>query len=641
MLRKARLVLSASGCFIPSKSVNKFYCDMQRKCMVLNNSLRFSSLGAFSTQAETSSFSLDQSAADSQTDASARSKEIASITNEQLFRKYVQVNSKMSVNDASSLLHRLWLLNKSGEISDSKQLVNEEANAGLLLTLKEACHRLSHLTLISALDYCLQLGVGSRHATVETMENEILWRVKKLNPIALLRLVYIQTNFKETKIQEKVLSESISVLRSKKEEIQKPSEILRALLAPEGKIPLEVRSFLEERCVDLSDLLTQDECVKLIRNLAQLKRRNMTLLKCLSARLESIEEDLPLNKAVDIGYAFASLSFHKEGGMLKIMKSLLNRRRGNALNVKTVCNFFTIFGQLRYRDDVVLNILYNELLRNDAQTFALSDYAAFVLTYSRLNYSCEEFDDMFDKAGDFFVKNISEFKPKQLLDCVAALADLGKARKELLAAVLDKGISYFMGKETVPAKIHAIRCKFANIAAYAALEHGISCSKDCFLSKAEELVIPRGREKLVDLIRRSLNSYAPKNKYLSYESGFELGYYTACEILVNEIGQPLPLKVNKLVKIEPGAAIVGDEENCYRVMLFGWDYNDVTWPNSKLIGPNARCVENYRKLGYVPVEISYRDFSVLSTEVSRIQHLKHKIEEAVKEIHRLGTASKQ
>lgn len=511
------------------------------------------------------------------------------------------------------------------KIDFKKDLESDEDFTKLLKILEKGIPQLSPSALLDGLKSLLNLGIDSNSYLIQSLENEVLWNVRKVSMPLLLSIVVFQAKHQHTDLQRKVLRESVETVQRRWVEVRGVKDI-QVIYNHHGVFNLEFISRIDDRTIELAEEMSYTDLSRLLCTLATVKRRVTPVLRSLAFHMARQSDRLPPKQLSNVLYAMNSLSFPDPLLLEKIANDFVSQ--GNAIDKPTVVGgILTCMGQMRWRNTSMLEIL-SEWVENHVNICRTSDIAAMVLTLASVSYTPTNIDSLF-KAIIPKLTSVTINRETAWLDVVWSLSVLGKATEEHIASVLNPS---FVSKIPSAAQHQrtGIKLKLLNINAVARLSMPAYKGPFLDLSDFKDVIITQGRHELMlaKHVQTMLHNFLPPPKYIRENIQTNMGIFVDAELSVGKDGKPIP--------IEDFTTNFGEKESskqlpegAQKLAMFIWDYRDYTIGSQELTGINRLAMELVRKHDYKIVQIPYYEYNMKAKTIKNVQYLESKTKEAV------------
>ncbi|XP_013793019.1 protein TBRG4-like [Limulus polyphemus] len=535
----------------------------------------------------------------------------------------VVVGNNITPNRAVTLLSELSKLTLSNQ-AKFEDFSNDHRFKVLCNTLGNNCNQLTHLGLITGLRSVLVLGFSPDSFIVQSLENEILWKARKMNLKALSICLHFHINFQESDLQKKVVKTLVQTIQKRYFEISDGTDVLK-LLEQASNFSEDFMTKIEDRALELAGNLSIEELNKLLCLLAELNRRPTPLLRALVFHMNQSQEKLSLKQMINTLYALNKLNFPDSSCLQKISSEVLVEVV-NLDKVSVISALLTSLGHLRWKHPALLEACGERLLKYSDKCRP-QEWVAYLLTLAKVNYIPENPGPIFSLISSELVqKNIPD--SAVWLDIVWSLAILGRATESHLRSVLSPSFYQpLIGMGTF--RSYSSKMKLLNLNAVATLE--ITTCPPIINEPALEDISPPATPDTKSVnksVLEALNNFVPRGKFMATNLSTTMGCIIDAEFIVNKDGKPQPI-VDYGVQAGFNSDTKPVPADCYRIALLVWDFKDLTMHSQDVIGVNALNIRLLTKLGYTVVQVLHSEFNLLTTTVKKVQYLQQKIAEVL------------
>ncbi|XP_047472466.1 FAST kinase domain-containing protein 4-like isoform X2 [Penaeus chinensis] len=495
----------------------------------------------------------------------------------------------------------------------------------LLKTIEKGIAQLSPSALLEGLKSLLNLGMDSNTYLIQSLENEVLWNIRKVSMPLLLSIVVFQVKHQHTDLQRKVLRESVETVQRRWVEIRGVKDI-QVIYNHHEVFNLEFISRIDDRTIELAEEMSYTDLSRLFCTFATAKRRVTPVLRSLAFHMARQSDRLPPKQLSNVLYAMNSLSFPDPLLLEKIANDFVSQ--ANSIDRPAIVGgILTCMGQMRWRNTSMLEIL-SEWVENNSDVCRTSDIAALVLTLASVSYTPTNIDSVF-KAIIPKLTSVTINKETAWLDVVWSLSVLGKATEEHIASVLNPS---FVSKIPSAAQHQrtGIKLKLLNINAVARLNMPTYKGPFLDLSDFKDVIITQGRHELMlaKNVQTMLHNFLPPPKYIRENIQTNMGIFVDVELAVAKDGKPIPIEdfttnFGEKVSSKPLP------EGAQKLAMFIWDYRDYTIGSQELTGINRLAMELVRKHDYNIVQVPYYEYNMKAKTIKNVQYLEGKTKEAV------------
>lgn len=148
----------------------------------------------------------------------------------------------------------------------------------------------------------------------------------------------------------------------------------------------------DDEAAKLVASITLPQMVKVMKSLAQRKRRSTPLLRSLAYNMSSKEQILDLKQCADVLYAMASLSFPDPVLIAKICDDIQAGMKEPLEKSSVVGSIITSLALLKYREPSLLDAIADWLLKNQ-DVCRSQDINSVIMSLASLNYTPPEIEN--------------------------------------------------------------------------------------------------------------------------------------------------------------------------------------------------------------------------------------------------------
>ncbi|NXN42608.1 FAKD4 protein, partial [Rhinoptilus africanus] len=503
----------------------------------------------------------------------------------------------LNSNQASLIISQLSRL--AAEKKLETESILQDARFQQLISITDSqISQVWNNTLVNLLKSLYSLGMDSSRREMQSVEQEVLWRLRRLTfrQLASLAEFLAVRQGKESKL----LNEVIKKLELRWTELEGTRSVV-TLMAKVGHVSPALMDRLEDKALELAEQFNPDDIQKIMLALAYQNRRCVPLLRALSYHLIQKHPELSLNILMDLIFAYGKLNFHQPQVFQKIATDL--HPHVAAMTPVEVTRCIRSFALLKWLSLPLCEAIAQYALDNTKQ-LSVTHLCSIILSFARLNFQPSGNEDFFNMVHEELQDQLDNLEPHGLTDLVWSLCVLQQARAPYLQRVLAPQFhTRIRGDQSL--KAQNLRLKLMHINAAARLES--PDYRGPFLP-AEMLsaVEPAGEK--VTLLQSSLRE-ALAGVLGSRDNGrFDVrtiyGWQIDAEMVVNNENKPLPLKdfaAPHLLRSEgtkplpPGAR---------RVAFLRWEFPNFSNRSKDLLGRYAMARRHVQAAGFLVVDVS-------------------------------------
>ncbi|NXN53457.1 FAKD4 protein, partial [Rynchops niger] len=506
----------------------------------------------------------------------------------------------LNSNQASLIITQLSRLTAEKKL-ETESILQDERFQQLVGITDSQISQVWNNTLVNLLKSLYSLGMDSSRREMQSVEQEVLWRLRRLTfrQLASLAEFLVVKQGKESKL----LNEVIKKLELRWTELEGTRTVVM-LMAKVGHISPTLMDRLEDKALELAEQFNPDDIRKIILALAYQNRRCVPLLRALSYHLIQKHPELSLNILMDLIFAYGKLNFHQPQVFQKIATDL--HPHVSTMKPVEVTRCIRSFALLKWLSLPLSEAIAQYALDNTKQ-LSVAHLCNIILSFARLNFQPSGSEDFFNMVHEELQDQLDNLEPHLLTDLVWSLCVLQQAKAPYLQQVLAPEFrARIRGDQSL--KAQNLQLKLIHINAAAKLES--PDYRGPFLP-AEMLNVAEPAGEKVTLLQNSLRE-ALAGVLGSRDNGrFDVrtiyGWQIDAEMVVNNENKPLPLKdfaAPHLLRSEgtkplpPGAR---------RVAFLRWEFPNFSNRSKDLLGRYVMARRHIQAAGFLVVDVSSRE----------------------------------
>ncbi|XP_063180273.1 FAST kinase domain-containing protein 4 [Chroicocephalus ridibundus] len=528
----------------------------------------------------------------------------------------------LNSNQASLIITQLSRLAAEKKL-ETESILQDERFQQLIGITDDQISQVWNNTLVNLLKSLYSLGVDSSRREMQSVEQEVLWRLRRLTFRQLASLAEFLA-VKQGK-ESKLLNEVIKKLELRWTELEGTRTVV-TLMAKVGHISPTLMDRLEDKALELAEQFNLDDIRKITLALAYQNRRCVPLLRALSYHLIQKHPELSLNILMDLIFAYGKLNFHQPQVFQKIATDL--HPHISTMTPVEVTRCIRSFALLKWLSLPLSEAIAQYALDNTRQ-LSVAHLCSIILSFARLNFQPSGSEDFFNMVHEELQDQLDNLEPHLLTDLVWSLCVLQQAKAPYLQRVLAPEFhARIRGDQSL--KAQNLRLKLIHINAAAKLES--PDYRGPFLP-AEMLNVAEPAGEKVTLLQSSLRD-ALAGVLGSRDNGrFDVrtiyGWQIDAEMVVNNENKPLPLKdfaAPHLLRSEgtkplpPGAR---------RVAFLRWEFPYFSNRSKDLLGRYVMARRHVQAAGFLVVDVPHYEFLELKLERQRTAYLRDKLSKAM------------
>ncbi|XP_074757154.1 FAST kinase domain-containing protein 4 isoform X2 [Athene noctua] len=485
--------------------------------------------------------------------------------------------------------------------------------------------QISHVwnnTLVNLLRSLYSLGMDRSRREMQSVEQEVLWRLRRLTFRQLSSLAEALA-IKQGK-ESKLLNEVIRKLELRWTELEGTRTVV-ALMGKIGHISPALMDRLEDKALELAEQFNPDDIRKVTLTLAYQNRRCVPLLRALSYHLIQKHPELSLNVLMDLIFAYGKLNFHQPQVFQKIATDL--HPHVASMTPVEVTRCIRSFALLKWLSLPLFEAIAQYALDN-AKQLSVSHLCSIILSFARLNFQPSSSEDFFNMVHEELQGQLASLEPHLLTDVVWSLCVLQQAKAPYLHCVLAPDFHTQIQGDESP-KAQNLRLKLIHINAAAKLE---SPDYQGPFLPSEMLVAAEPAEERVTLLQSSLRE-ALTRVLGSRENGrldvrTRYGWQLDAEMVVNSENKPLPVKDFAAPHLLHSEGTKPLPPGARRVAFLRWEFPSFSNRSKDLLGRYVMARRHVQAAGFLVVDVPHYEFLELKLERQRVAYLKDKLNKA-------------
>ncbi|NXU22120.1 FAKD4 protein, partial [Thalassarche chlororhynchos] len=503
----------------------------------------------------------------------------------------------LNSNQASLIITQLSRLAAEKKL-ETESILHDKRFQQLISITDSQISQVWNNTLVNLLKSLYSLGMDSNRREMQSVEQEVLWRLRRLTFKQLASLAEFLA-VKQGK-ESKLLNEVIKKLELRWTELEGTRTVV-TLMGKVGHVSPALMDRLEDKALELAEQFNPDDIRKITLALAYQNRRCVPLLRALSYHLIQKHSELSLNVLMDLIFAYGKLNFHQPQVFQKIATDL--HPHVSTMTPVEVTRCIRSFALLKWLSLPLFEAIAQYALDNTKQ-LSVTHLCSIILSFARLNFQPSGTEDFFNMVHEELQSQLDSLEPHLLTDLVWSLCVLQQAKAPYLQRVLAPNFhARIRGDQSL--KAQNSRLKLIHINAAAKLE---SPDYQGPFLPVEMLspVEPAGEK--VTLLQSSLRE-ALVGVMGSRDNGrFDVrtiyGWQIDAEMVVNSENKPLPLKdfaASHLLHSEgtkplpPGAR---------RVAFLRWEFPNFSNRSKDLLGRYAMARRHVQAAGFLVVDVT-------------------------------------
>ncbi|NWS64840.1 FAKD4 protein, partial [Chunga burmeisteri] len=503
----------------------------------------------------------------------------------------------LNSNQASLIITQLSRLAAEKKL-ETESILRDKRFQQLIGVMDSQISHVWNNTMVNLLKSLYSLGMDSDSREMQSVEQEVLWRLRRLTFRQLASLAEFLA-VKQGK-ESKLLNEVVKKLELRWTELEGTRTVV-TLLGKVGHISPTLMDRLEDKALELAEQFSPDDIRKIMLALAYQNRRCVPLLRALSYHLIQKHSELSLNTLLDLIFAYGKLNFHQPQVFQKIATDL--HPHVSTMTPVEVTRCIRSFALLKWLSLPLFEAIAQYTLDNTKQ-LSVPHLCSIILSFARLNFQPSGSEDFFNMVHEELQSQLDSLDPHLLTDLVWSLCVLQQAKAPYLRRVLAPDFhAQIRGDRSL--KAQNLWLKLIHINAAAKLESP-DYRGPFLLAEMLSMAEPAGEK--VTLLQSSLRE-ALAGVLGSRDNGrFNVrtiyGCHIDAELVVNSENKPLPLKdfaaphllhSEGTKRLPPGAR---------RVAFLRWEFPNFSNRGKDLLGRYAMARRHIQAAGFLVVDVS-------------------------------------
>ncbi|NXM26702.1 FAKD4 protein, partial [Oxyruncus cristatus] len=472
----------------------------------------------------------------------------------------------------------------------------------LLDTLDGQISQVWNTTLVQVLRALPVLGLPRTGRQVRSVEQEVLWRLRRLPLRQLVQLAEHLAGHRDSPLLPEVLRK----LELRWTELEGTRTVV-TLMAKVGHLAPTLMERLEDKALELAEQLDVDEIRRMAVALALQQRRCVPLLRALSYHLLQKPPELGLPVLTDLLFAYSKLNFQQPQVLHRL--SLELQPHVGALTAAQVTRCARSFAALRWLSRPLAEGIAQYSLDN-TRDMSVAHLCGIVVSFARLNFQPSSGEEFFTMLHEQLQGQVQQLDPHVLTDVVWSLCVLQQARAPYLRQVLAPEFHTHLRGDASP-RAQSSWLKLVHINATARLE--APGYQGPFLppevpggdgdglkdrDKAKATPLQRG-------LREALPGALGGRDLGRYDVRTVFGWDIDAEVVLDSDNKPLPVGDFTAPHLSHSEGTKPLPPGAKRVAFLCWELPQFSSRGRELLGRGALARRHLRRAGFLLVEVSW------------------------------------
>lgn len=535
-------------------------------------------------------------------------------------------------NQAACALKHWSLLMLKANRKFKNELPELMMDPRLLDMMDTVSQRVSHVwnsSLVSVLQAFWLMGLPSTNAVLNSVQTEILWRVRRLTYKQLFYLADWGTGRKEHQ-DVMIVNAVLKQLELRWTEICDVKTVTVLISKGEHLAPT-LMDRLEDKALELAESFSSEEIRRVCVSLATQSRRSIPLLRALSYHLlqkPSSEFTTPL--IMDMAFAYGKLSFHHTQVFQRMASELLPRVP--ELSPADVTRCAKSLGFLKWLHLPLFEAFAEHYTYS--HNYTILQLSNLLMTFARLGFQPNKGEDFYTKVHSSLGDSLSGLEPFLQTDVVWSLCVLQQVQPNYLIPLFEEQhITKLSGAS--PSRADNYRLKLLHIAASQQLEQSGS-SKTAAVPSALTAWSHQGPVSPLSPLQSSLRE-ALQSVVGETAGALRTGVVTVYgwtidgEMVVDCNNKPVDLSMLKAPHLPEQRSGNPLPEGARRLAFVAWEFPNFVSKSKDILGRFSMMKRHLQLAGFIVVEVPYYEWLQLKTEMQKSAYIKDKIGKAVAE----------
>ncbi|KAK2902974.1 hypothetical protein QQF64_010146 [Cirrhinus molitorella] len=531
-----------------------------------------------------------------------------------------------SASDAARCLVQLNLrvMEKGGE-----GILQDPRCESMLETVNSQVSLVWNGSLVGLLRALTMLGLPSDAPLLRSLQNEVLWRIRRLTYRHLAYLVdWVAFQRRRGYENEALTAALLKQLELRWTELC-DSRTISILMGRASLFTPSLMDKLEDKALELAESFSAEDIRRVAFALASQNRRAVPLLRALSYHLnQKPSSELKTPLLLDIAYAYGKLNFHQTQVLQRIAAELLPRLSELSSLDVTRCAKSLAF--LKWLHLPLFEGFAQHYVSNSGN-YSTMQVCNLIISFAKLNFQLGKGEEFYQKVHKALEGSFQNLEPFLKTDVVWSLCVLNQANPDYIFSVTKHD---FQKKITggIVDRTESYRLKLLHISAFAQLEPlGITIQSPAVLLPATQ-----GKAEVSTPLQTSLHTAlqsltSGRTQALRTAVKTIYGWTIDGELVVDSENKPIDLDHLKAPHLHGGGGRDALPAGARRIAFVAWEFPNFCLRSKDLLGRFAMQKRHLQLAGFIVVEVPYFEWLELKSDWQKVAYLKDKLGKAVAE----------
>jgi len=524
---------------------------------------------------------------------------------------------KFNSRTAANIIAALGKFVENGKLTASTFQSNPRKNI-LEDNLCSVKFQMNTFGILQAIKSLMMLGYESNSKVINTLENEVLWTLRKANVRTHFQVISHHSLLEKSELQNRVMKTAVENIQRRWVELSDPREFASVFYYSSNFSQTFINK-IEDVLVELVESFSQTDRAKIVIALASHQRRSTPLLRSLSYHLTKTKEVLPCRLSIDVLYALSRLSFYDQPLIDRLCNDLIPQLTSE-MKSSSMRSLFNALGQLKYRHESLLDASCEWMNQNWDQVRS-QDAVSLLKCLAMMDYTPTNWETLRPQLDALIQQSSPQWDRTTLLDVKYSLAVLKQLEPTELTSLLNDSFIQNILENNGPYKRGAIM-KINQLWALSQLEKCNLSDLTMNMPLKDESQSSQGTSStLATSVMEALSNFVPGEKFLRQNEHTILGLNIEGECILDS--KCVALQLSSHAQGQPLPA------NFSRVAMMVMDYKDHCLGSPHPIGSQAFRERLLTLSAYKVIKVSFLEFNPNEKMVKKVQILQQLIKSSL------------